>query len=206
MKIPFIIQEYIPGEPTQHIFLDGFRDRNNSFLGLLARRRLRMYPPNFGNSTYMESIELTEVESAVDQLEKLFTATGFSGIFSAEFKFDRRDSLHKILEVNIRPWWYNEFAALCGMNAALISYRSSIGMPLTSARSISGKRCLHPYYDFFARSSESPGGVGHWLAWIFQIWGSSNPWLCWDDPLPGLFELSTSLRESICRRIFGSKR
>ena len=206
LKIPFIVQEFIPGGPTEHIFLDGVRDRNGNFLGLLARRRLRIYPPNFGNSTFMESIPIVDVQLAVTELEKLFEATKFTGIFSAEFKHDQRDSLFKILEVNVRPWWYNEFATQCGVNVALLAYRSLLDLPVERATAVCGKRCIHPYYDYYAHLATKPSGPGSWLKWIFDVWGSSNPWLCWDDPLPGLFEATATCWESVTRRLRGSSK
>src|SRR5699024_6543184 len=53
-------QEYIPGPSSEHYFLDGFRDRDGAVTGLLARRRLRIFPRDFGNSSYCESIPLSE--------------------------------------------------------------------------------------------------------------------------------------------------
>ncbi|MFW6193457.1 MAG: hypothetical protein ACOC83_08210, partial [Gemmatimonadota bacterium] len=105
-----VVQEYIPGPATSHVFLDGFMDRDGRVRGLLARRRLRMHPGDFGNSTVTRTIPLDEADTAPDHLQRLLTEMGFRGIFSAEFKQDARDGRFKLLEVNGRPWWYVEFA------------------------------------------------------------------------------------------------
>src|SRR5438270_13125923 len=55
---PIMLQEYIPGPPTNHYFVDGFVDRDRRICALFPRRRLRMYPPLLGNSTLMETIAL----------------------------------------------------------------------------------------------------------------------------------------------------
>ena len=111
-----LLQEYIPGPTSNHYFLDGFVDRNGQVDAMFARRRLRMYPDDFGNSSYMRSVACSEISQAVDDLKRLLSAISYRGIFSAEFKYDDRDGKYKILEINARPWWYVEFAAICGVD------------------------------------------------------------------------------------------
>src|SRR3546814_2698049 len=45
-----IAQEYVPGTAADHYFIDGFRDHAGNICGAMARRRLRIFPPDFGNS------------------------------------------------------------------------------------------------------------------------------------------------------------
>ncbi|HEX9893290.1 MAG TPA: hypothetical protein VGA78_05170, partial [Gemmatimonadales bacterium] len=44
------LQEYVPGPPTAHVFVDGYAAAGGDIRALLVRRRLRMYPTDFGNS------------------------------------------------------------------------------------------------------------------------------------------------------------
>ena len=125
-----MLQEYVPGPASNHYFVDGFIDVRGEVRALFARRRLRMHPPNFGNSSYMVSIPRAEVAQAVNDLIRLLTAEGYRGIFSAEFKKDERDGVFKILEVNARPWWFVEFAAKCGMDVVEMAYRDALGEPV----------------------------------------------------------------------------
>ena len=41
-----VLQEYVPGPPTNHYFLDGFVDRTGCIRALFVRQRLRMFPPD----------------------------------------------------------------------------------------------------------------------------------------------------------------
>ncbi len=91
--LELMLQEFLPGPPTLHYFLDGFMDRHGRVCGMLARRRLRMFPPDFGNSTFTESIPLEEIRAAEESLRRLLSGIGYRGVFSAEFKFDARDGL-----------------------------------------------------------------------------------------------------------------
>ena len=46
-----VLQEYVPGPPSAHFFIDGFVDRKGVCRGRLVRGRLRMFPVDFGNSS-----------------------------------------------------------------------------------------------------------------------------------------------------------
>ena len=46
-------QEYIPGPPDQSYFVDGFADCTGEIRALFSRRRVRMFPADHGNSTFM---------------------------------------------------------------------------------------------------------------------------------------------------------
>src|SRR5262245_48642972 len=56
-----LLQEYIPGSATEHFFIDGYADRAGVIKALFARRRRRMYPLDFGNSTSMVSVPLLDI-------------------------------------------------------------------------------------------------------------------------------------------------
>jgi D-aspartate ligase len=85
-----VLQEFIPGPPTAHVFLDGYVDRSGVMRACLARRRLRMHPAEFGNSTLSVTIPIAEVSPALESLRRLFEGIGFVGFFDAEFKHDAR--------------------------------------------------------------------------------------------------------------------
>ena len=122
-----LLQEYLPGPASRHYFIDGYVDRTGRIKARIARRRLRMDPPDFGNSTYMVTIPIAEVGAAAESLDRLLPALGYRGIFSAEFKHDARDGRFKLLEINVRPWWYVGFATSCGVNVCRMAYEEALG-------------------------------------------------------------------------------
>ncbi len=182
-----LFQEYIPGPATNHYFIDGFVDRGGNVCAMFARRRLRMYPVDFGNSTYMITVALREVSGAADILRLLLQEVNYRGIFSAEFKFDDRDGQYKILEINARPWWFVEFAAVCGVDVCMLAYRDALGQRVRKIRDYRiGATSVHPYFDVnicmrLLRSRELTvsSWVGSWLK-------AKYPVLCSDDPVPAL--------------------
>lgn len=182
-EFPIMLQEYIPGPPTNHYFIDGFVDRAGVIQALFARRRLRMFPPLLGNSTLMESISLEQVKGAVQSIQKMWSVLPFRGIFSAEFKYDDRDGLFKILEVNARPWWYIEFATRAGVDVCSLSYRDALGMTVEPIDKYHvGRRCVYLPKDYKA-FRDTPGNL---FTWLWSIAGADGAVFAWDDPGPAV--------------------
>lgn len=202
---PIMLQEYIPGPPANHYFVDGFVDRHGRICALFARRRLRMFPPLFGNSTFMESVALDSVRGALDTIEKLVAALEYRGILSAEFKYDERDGLFKILEVNARPWWYIEFAARSGVDVCGLAYCDALGMPVDPISTYQvGRRCVYLPNDFRAYRLDHHG-AGSLIGWVRSWAGADEAVFCRDDPGPSISYVSDGLKELV-RRIVRRER
>jgi predicted ATP-grasp superfamily ATP-dependent carboligase len=185
------LQEYVPGPADNHYFVDGFVDRAGAVPARFARRRLRMYPPDFGNSTLMVSVPLTEAAGAVDGVTRLLAHVGYRGIFSAEFKRDVRDGEFKLLEVNVRPWWYVEFAGRCGVDVCLLAYHDALGEPIAPVRGYAvGRSCVYPYYDYYACRALRREGRLSLLAWGASWLKAMQPVFRWSDPRPALGEVA----------------
>jgi len=185
-----LLQEYIPGPPTAHLFLDGYVDRTGVMRACFARRRLRAYPREFGNSTLSVTIPLDEVAPAFEALCRLFEGLGYRGLFDAEFKHDARDGQFKILEVNPRPWWQLELAAAAGLDVCTMAYRDALGEPIATASSYRiGRTWVHPVQDLTAwwndRHSRERAGGFPLRAWL----SGPNTVFSWDDPAPAIDEV-----------------
>ncbi len=146
-----VLQEYVPGPASRHYYVEGFVDVHGVARIWFARRRLRMYPADFGNSTYFASVRLEEVSGATASMEALLAHLHYRGIFSAEFKRDDRDGEFKLLEVNARPWWYVDFAVRAGADVVGAYCRDALGLPVEAVtRYRVGATCMYPYYDYYA--------------------------------------------------------
>jgi len=185
--IEMIIQEYVPGPPTNHYFIDGYRSKDGSVTQFLARQRLQMYPPDFGNSTDMITVQLTSVQPALDTLHTLFDHTDFHGIFSAEFKLDDRDGLFKILEVNCRPWWFIDYADRCGLSVCRAAYADALDLPIPDQQPYKvGKRGTYPVYDWEAFRNNDDRSIVAFFVMIFDWFRSYQPVFSWLDPAPAV--------------------
>lgn len=185
--IQALLQEYVPGPPSDHIFVDGYRSREGEFAGLLARRRERMYPPHTGNSSSMVTIHRSSAEEAVASLDRLLASVDFRGIFSAEFKEDQTTGEARLIEVNVRPWWFVEFTARCGVNVCSTGYLDVTGTSFEGDPSYDvGRRCVHTYYDLHAGVNGIKKGELNVFEWLRSWIGSDRPIFAWDDPAPAV--------------------
>lgn len=185
-----LVQEYVPGPASSHYFIDGFVSADGRMTARLARRRLRMFPRDFGNSTYHVTVPLEEVGEALRHLERLLSETGFRGIFSAEFKRDERDGELKILEVNVRPWWYVHFAATCGMNVCELAHLEARGLavePLDGYRT--GARCVLMGADVRAFLDQRGENGLSLVTWLGSWLGATRVVFSSGDPVPALLHL-----------------
>jgi predicted ATP-grasp superfamily ATP-dependent carboligase len=199
---PVILQEYVPGPATQHYFVEGFIDRHGVPRAVFARQRLRMYPFDFGNSTSMISVAAEAVPGATASILGLLRHAGYRGIFSAEFKLDPRDSVFKILEVNVRPWWYIDFAARCGVDVCRLAYRDALDEPVeTIGRYRVGQTLVYPHPDFFACADLWRHRQLSLWRWAREWLGAMQPVYRASDPWPGVRAFAGTITGFLGRRL-----
>lgn len=200
-----VLQRYVPGPPSAHLFMDGYRSGDGELVGRLMRRRERMYPPKTGNSSSMVTVPPGDSNEAEDSLRRIFRDVRFRGIFSAEFKEDAEDGTLRLLEINVRPWWYVEFAARCGVNVCAMAYREASGASLECSEHYEvGRRCVYSYYDFYAGWSELKAGRLSPWEWMGTWIGSDRPVFARDDPLPAVRVAWQRARQSLRSRLGGA--
>lgn len=125
--IEVMFQEIVPGPPNNSYQIEGCYGKDYRPIILFARQRLRIWPPDFGNTTMCASIPLTRVVQESEQVNQFLLKIGYSGVMSAEFKEDERDGVLKLLEINARPWWHFWLSSECGVPILLASYLNAIG-------------------------------------------------------------------------------
>lgn len=181
-----MVQETIPGPATNHYFIDGYLDKNSKPLALFARRRLRMWPPNFGNSTACVSIPPGEAGSLKETIVNYLRSIGFHGIFSAEFKKDPRDNIAKLLEVNARSWWYNSFPAKCGINIVWIAYLDATGKHIEYTENYEENvKLIYILQDAVSTFSMLTKNTLNIKEWAQSLKGKKDyAYFAEDDPLP----------------------
>jgi D-aspartate ligase len=190
-----LLQEWVSGPPRNHVNIEGFVDRHGRVVGLLARRRIRMYPLRFGNATDAVTIPLDEVAEPADSVRRLFASIGYRGLFSAEFKRDGSTGRHKIIEVNARPWWQIELARAAGMDVVHMAYLDALGVDVDTASGYRiGRRWVHTFPDLRARW-ENPHRVRSDSSRPEEGWFSARHAVFqWSDLRPGLAEIGRVAR------------
>ena len=185
-----VLQEYVPGGADCHYFLDGFIDRDGGVRALFSRRRIRMWPPDFGDSSFMRSVPPDETASAGESLTRLLSGVGHRGIFSAEFKRDPRDGEFRLIEVNVRSWAYVEFTTSCGVNTPWMAYLDALSQRVEDVEDYvtgrAGGVLAKDYRSFLAMRREGRLSLGEWA----RSWLPARDLIFrWDDPLPGLVQV-----------------
>jgi len=125
--IEVMFQDIIPGPPSNSYQLEGYYDTNSLPTVLFARQRLRIWPPDFGNTTLCVSVPLTKLAKEKTMVNEFIRTIGYNGLMSAEFKEDTRDGILKFFEINARPWWHFWLSAKCGADIVYSSYLDAIG-------------------------------------------------------------------------------
>jgi predicted ATP-grasp superfamily ATP-dependent carboligase len=116
----FQVAENIPGGPDQLYTVGSYSNREGRVLRSYTGRKLTQYPFSHGMASVAETMPLPD--HVVMHAQALLQAAGFHGISQVEFKYDARDGLYKLLEINGRAWHWIKLAAFSGVNLPLIQY------------------------------------------------------------------------------------
>lgn len=196
--ITFMLQEWIPGDPSKTILIDGFVGRDGKIPAMLARRRVRMDPPRLANTCSDVTIPLADVSACLPALHTILAAVNHRGVFNVEFKFDARDGKFKIIEVNPRPFWLIGHIAKAGLDLPWMAYLDANDLPVPEPA---------PYQIGRYGIYEIPDATA-----IVRAWSSFRrpdgpvlrPWLTgdralfwWRDPLPAV----SGVRQILGRRV-----
>lgn len=183
-KLAVVFQEIIPGAHDKVYSIAGFFNRENNVQSLFVCHRLRGWPIDFGISSAIESIPLSHLGLVKDSLVDYLKTIGYYGIMEAEFKFDDRDKLFKLIEINARSWWQNSLPTKCGLNIVHQAYLDAIGKKVNYVdHYTNGVFWVNSLLDF-ASVMKSNKPVSDWIKTQFKAsdWSYFHP----HDTLPWL--------------------
>jgi predicted ATP-grasp superfamily ATP-dependent carboligase len=183
-----MIQSLIPGGGSQQFAYGAFFKEGRA-LGSMVVRRARQHPPEFGRaSTYVETIEIPLLE---DLSERFLRAIDYYGLVELEYKFDPRDQLYKLLDVNGRTWGYHTLGFGAGVDFPLMLYADQVGEPVEPRRGRAGVKWIRLVTDVPTGILEILGGRQDWQLYLRSLLGFDvESVFSWEDPMPGLVELA----------------
>lgn len=142
------------------------------------------------------------MKPATETSERLLGALHYRGVFDAAFKYDERDGLFKILEVNARPYAYIGFAAGCGVDLVAMAYRDALNLSVAPVAAYAvGRHYVYPAADRVAGSRLIRAGKPTVWSWARSWFGAYQPIFSWDDPLPAGDRAFHKVRGFFRRRI-----
>ena len=121
-----VLQELVIG-PEANLFVAAvYVDGSGRTTSLFTARKTRQYPPMFGSGSYMEACWSQEIaDLSIEILEKL----GYRGICGTEFKWDGREKLWKLIEINPRPTLWYALSRRAGVDVVWDAYCDLTGQP-----------------------------------------------------------------------------
>ena len=194
-----MIQELIPGDGTAQFSYAAIWDRGRPIGWLVARRR-RQYPIEFGfTSTFVETIELPEIEAAAS---RFLNSLDYSGLVEIEFKYDARDGSYKILDVNARAWTWIALGAAVGLDFPALQWQLAGGEKMAPLAAHGGASWLYFSRDLVASIQEMIAGRLSPMAYLRSLRRSSaSAVFAADDPWPAAFDLPLSAGRIAIRRL-----
>jgi D-aspartate ligase len=182
-----MLQEIIPGDGQQQLSYCAFFKNGRAHSTLLARR-MRQHPREFGRAaTYVETVDLPEIEELA---ERLLRAINFYGIVEVEFKQDPRDGQYKLLDINARAWGFHGLGRAAGVDFPYLLFADQFGEQLESSRAKAGLGWMRLVTDVPVATSDMLHGHLKLSSYWHSLRHTRTESVFYvKDPLPSLAEL-----------------
>lgn len=193
---PFLIQEIVPGPESNLYGYLSFWDADGDELAWASKRKLRQFPPNFGDGSLQVAVDAPEVVRLSRRLLSVFNYRGFA---SVEYKLDPRDGTYRLMEINPRTVSGNQLAIESGVDLPWLGYQYLLDRPLPSTGFRSGARLINEEWDIQAYFALRRTGQLTFGAWRRSFTGAHPAIAALDDPLPILMGLLRFLKLTVLR-------
>lgn len=190
-----IVQERIPGGGESQFSFAALCQEGEPIASLTARRT-RQFPIDFGySSSFVETLEVPEIEAPS---RRLLAAMRYTGLVEVEYKRDPRNGRYKLLDINPRLWTWATLGACAGVDFPYLLWRMLVGKRVRNRIGRAGARWVRMSTDIPAaihlmlRGSLTPG------AYVRSLSGPiAFALIAEDDPLPGLLDLPLYLYKKL---------
>jgi predicted ATP-grasp superfamily ATP-dependent carboligase len=194
----FMAQEIIPGGDSAIYWYLTFLDAAGGERAWITGRKLRQYPPLFGNGSLSVTIEAPRV---ADLSRRLLEALRLCGYAAIEFKLDARDGGYKLMEINPRSDSFNQMAIGAGVDFPWLGYRYLAGEAAGPVHQPPpfrlGLRYVDEEQDVLAFLALRKAGALTLPQWLRSLGGSRPMTAAWDDPAPLLAGVGRMLRACV---------
>lgn len=182
-----LIQEIVPGDGNEQYSYCAFA-RNGLPFSVLTARRARQHPREFGRAaTYVETIDVPEIEHLS---ERFLKAIEYHGIVEIEFKRDPRSGEYKLLDVNARPWGFHAIGPAAGIDFPYLAYADLMNLPVEPVRARAGVGWLRLVSDIPTALSDFLHGTLSLGTYFRSLLATrTESVFSWSDPAPLFAEL-----------------
>jgi D-aspartate ligase len=160
----WMLQEYIPGGDDTVWMLDGyFNDRSECLLAFTGKK-IRQYPVFHGSTSLGICLENETVRKTTTEFMKKI---GYKGILDIGYRYDARDGLYKLLDVNPRIGsTFRLFVGDNGIDVARAMYLDLTGQRVIPSTAREGRKWLVEDQDLiscFRYRSEGTLTLKQWI-------------------------------------------
>jgi D-aspartate ligase len=183
------LQEYIPWEVKDAWVVSSYFDTRGECRFAITGHKLRQLPITGGVTTFGECVYC---ESIVDSICRIAKAARYQGIIDADFIYDKRDGLWKLLDINPRPGANFRLSVDAnGLDVVRTMYLDLSGQYLPSVEASWGRRWMLEDKDLAALRDYSLEGsltICDWLRSIKSV--SEFGHIALDDLRPSIIFLN----------------
>lgn len=180
-----MIQEYIPGDDDQIFIFNGYFDEKSECLAAFTGHKIRQYPVHVGCA----SLGICTWNEKVAKItEDFMKDLGYRGILDIGYRWDPRDGLYKVLDINPRIGQaFRLFVAENGMDVVRVLYRDLGGEEVGLINPREGRKWIIEDYDIESSLDYYREGTLSFRAWLKSFKGlEEGAWFSWRDPVPFL--------------------
>ena len=194
------LQEYIPGGDDTIWMFNGYFNESSECLAGFTGKKLRQCPVHTGSTSLGVCLRNDKVEEVT---RRFMRELGYHGILDIGYRYDARDGIHKVLDVNPRIGsTFRLFVDDNGMDVARALYLDLTGQPVSCGHFIEGRRWMVEDLDLVSSVryyQEGSLGVREWIASLRGI--DETAFLSKDDPKP-FFVMCLNRTVDLFRRIW----
>lgn len=180
-----VLQEYIPGGEDANWMFNGYFDQNSECLFGLAGKKIRQYRPSVG----ITSLGVCQPNATVVETTKAFMkAIKYRGILDIGYRYDARDGLYKVFDVNPRiGCTFRLFVSDNGMDVARALYLDLTGQPVVAGHDLPGRKWMAEDIDLATSFYYWRDGKLTLTEWLRSFQGlQESSFFAWDDLHPML--------------------
>lgn len=159
-----MLQEYIPGGEECNWMFNGYFDENSTCLFGVTGKKIRQNRPYAGITSLGVCVDNPVVHQMTTEFMK---RVGYRGILDIGYRYDVRDGLYKVFDVNPRiGCTFRLFVSSNGMDVARALYLNLTGQTIAAGEAISGRRWMVEDLDLASAIRYWRDGnltVGQWI-------------------------------------------
>jgi predicted ATP-grasp superfamily ATP-dependent carboligase len=194
-----MLQEYIPGGDDTVWMFNGYFDNNSECVQGFTGKKIRQSPVYRG----VTSLGICLKNETVDRTTRQFMKkVGYRGILDIGYRYDARDGLYKVLDVNPRIGaTFRLFVADNGMDVARALYLDLTGQPIEPGKQREGRKWIVEDLDLFSSYCYHRHGLLGLRDWLASFRGvEESAYFALDDPLP-LWAMLVNDTRKVLRRL-----